>query len=407
MNDKLRKKVEKLFEELIENTPERFYQAHGLKAAILDDINYIHMNVSNRRDGKSFTTTYILTLLALKLGFKLLFLATDERSQISYFNQMAKVLRETDTKYKEEYLEYRTIKRWYINIYYQSEHIATVIDFSEIESLKNESAFLSQFDILFYDEFIKSPYRYHRQEYYLIKMLYKSMNRPNKLRKLKLPKLLFAGNPTNFDSPVLAGFDLLNLIETQPLNTCETYHRNTVNLIIEKHKNEQANVKEENDMFPDENEDPNSSGDFVFNNYNIEKKSSLMDLLVIDLEDFYLYVYYTSDLNKILFEIKGFSSQVDFCSYFSGESESVIYLGHRFIRDSNKFERVPARYVNSYTKTFISDSVFIKSLNIYKIISVHNSINQKKVVDEQKYNNDLITMRTKHNLSKQFNLELL
>lgn len=405
MNEKIKKKLEKYFDKFIEKTPDKYYQAYGLKEAILDSKTFLHVNVSNRRDGKSFTTTDILWHLMRKFGIKCLFLAHDERSRISYYNQIKKVISETDTPDNEDFLEYRNIQRWYINIYYQSEHIATIIDYSEIESLKNESAFLSQFDIIFYDEFIMSPYRYNRYEYRDLKVLYKSVNRENKTRVFDRPKVLLAGNPINFDSPILSGFDLLNLIETQELNTVEKYERKSVNLIIEKHRNEHSNVKEESDMFPDENEDANSTGDFVFNNYNIEKKSPLMNQMVIDFEEFYLYIYYDNSMKKILFEIKGTASTADFCISKASEDEDTIYLGKNDFTLPYKFDRLPAKYVNSYSKTFVTSNNLIKSIKYYKIISIHKKMNQNEKISEEKYNQEILNLRARHFLSSQFNLE--
>lgn len=401
-----KKKIEKYLKKKIDRTPEQFYQAHGLLKAILDDKNYLHINVSNRRDGKSFTTTDILSDLMIKFGFKVCFLAHDERSRVSYFNQMIKVFKEGDNDFKEEFLEYRNIQRWYLNVYYQSEHIATIIDYSEIESLKNESAFLSMFDFIFYDEFIMSSYRYLRTEYIDLKTLFKSINRPNKTRKNKLPKILLAGNAVNFDSPILSGFDLLNLLETQELNTSKQYHRKSVNLIIEKHKNEHSNVAEENDIFPDEAEDPNALGDFVFNNYNIKEKSPLMECLVIDLNDSYLYVYYTKDMKNILYELKGYSKTADFCISKNNEDETTMYLTTQFFGLPSKFEKLPITYVNSYTKTFVTADSMIQSLKIFKVISYHMH-NLKKLHEptDEEYNENIIQSRARYNLSKEFNLE--
>lgn len=404
LTEKTRKKLEKHLDKKIADTPDIYYQPVGLKEALLDDKAYLHMNISNRRDGKSFTTTDILDDMMLKFKAKVLFLARDERSRVSYYNQMVKVIKETGN-YKEEFLEYRNIQRWYINIYYQSEHIASIIDYSEIDSLKNESAFLSQFSIIFMDEFIVQPYRYLRNEYTLLKVLYKSVNRNNPERLFQLPKMFFAGNATNFDSPILSGFDLLNIVETQELNTHETYNRNSVNIIIEKHKNENANVDEESDMFPDENEDANSLGDFVFNNYNIEKNSPLMEQLVIDMNEFYLYVYYTHNSSKILFEIKGTASSYDFCISKNSEDEYVTYLDKLFYQNPFKFDKIPARYVNSYSKSFITSDNLIKSMKFYKIISIHKKKKANKPISDEKYNNDILLSRAKSFLSSQYNLE--
>lgn len=404
LTEKTRKKLEKHLDKKIEDTPDIYYQPVGLKEALLDDKAYLHMNISNRRDGKSFTTTDIFNDVMLKFKAKVLFLARDERSRVSYYNQMVKVIKETGN-YKEEFLEYRNIQRWYINIYYQSEHIASIIDYSEIDSLKNESAFLSQFSIIFMDEFIVQPYRYLRNEYTLLKVLYKSVNRNNPERLFQLPKMFFAGNATNFDSPILSGFDLLNIVETQELNTHETYNRNSVNIIIEKHKNENANVDEESDMFPDENEDANSLGDFVFNNYNIEKNSPLMEQLVIDMNEFYLYVYYTHNSSKLLFEIKGTASSYDFCISKNSEDEYVTYLDKLFYQNPFKFDKIPARYVNSYSKSFITSDNLIKSMKFYKIISIHKKKKASKPISDEKYNNDILLSRAKLFLSSQYNLE--
>lgn len=254
LHDRFKKDVSKLRSQI----PEQYNQAELAEFILDDDIDLL-MSITTRGDGKSFQYFNLLINLAIKYeDFKLTIVARHYTLRLAYANLIEEIIQTVGSVDATKLLMRREDD--FIRVYYDSEPIALITDLMNATDLKYQSSVLRNFRFIVYDEFLALDGDYLPDEADRLKTIYESIDRgANEL--LPNPKILLLGNPVNFNSPLLAYWDMFDILEKQPMNTVRKYG----NKVVERFRNDNINERKNNRLFATLN---NSSitGEFKVNN---------------------------------------------------------------------------------------------------------------------------------------------
>src|SRR5699024_4165553 len=94
---------------------------------------------------------------------------------------------------------------------------------------------------------------YLPDEWVRLKTIYESIDRIEKYPLITKPKIFYFGNAVNFDSPVLHGLKMFNILENHTMNTAKIY-KYDFNIILEINRNEHAKKRRNSREFTSVND---------------------------------------------------------------------------------------------------------------------------------------------------------
>src|SRR5699024_9941720 len=106
----------------------------------------------------------------------------------------------------------------YVSLNYKDRTIAVISDLNNASELKYFSNYLKKFPIIIYDEFLTLQTDYLPDEWERLKTIYQSIDRIEKYPLIHKPKIFYFGNAVNFESPILHGLKIFNILEKHPIN---------------------------------------------------------------------------------------------------------------------------------------------------------------------------------------------
>src|SRR5699024_6674248 len=118
--------------------------------------------------------------------------------------------------------------------------IALISDLNNATELKYFSNYLKKFPIMVYDEFLALETDYLHDEWDRLKTIYQSIDRMESYQLIHKPKIFYFGNAINFESPILHGLKIFNILENHKINTAKIYHYD-FNIMLEINRNDNAN----------------------------------------------------------------------------------------------------------------------------------------------------------------------
>lgn len=264
MNKRLVNRVNKEIEKLRSEIPEQYNKVLTLDYLLNPEVDML-VSITTRGDGKSYQYFYVLLKLAMKFKeFKLCIIARHYTLRNAYGQLIEQIFTDNGVAMKDFVLR-RT--DFYIQVYYKNEQIALITDLGAATDLKYHSSILRHFRMIVYDEFLALDGDYLPDEPDRLKTIYESIDRgENEL--LPNPKIMLIGNPVNFNSPLLAYWDMFNYLETQKMNTVEKFD----NIVIERFRNDNINTQKNARLFA-QKDNSSVTGEFKQNTALVVKSA--------------------------------------------------------------------------------------------------------------------------------------
>src|SRR5699024_3131396 len=157
--------------------------------------------------------------------------------------------------------------QYYDFLNYKKRTIAIITDLNLATELKYLSNFLNKFPIILYYEFIDIKSDYLSDEWSRLQTIYESIDRVEEYPIINKPKIFYLGNAVNFESPILHGLEIFNILERHPLNTMKVY-KYAFNIALEINRNENTNELRNTRAFGSKN-DSMTTAQFQTNDFLI------------------------------------------------------------------------------------------------------------------------------------------
>ena len=370
MTTRLDNKFNKEIEKLRADIPAQYNKVLTLDYLLKPEIDML-VSITTRGDGKSYQYFYVLLKLAMKFKeFKLCIIARHYTLRNAYGQLIEQIFNDNGVQMKDFVLR-RT--DFYIQVYYKNEQIALITDLGAATDLKYHSAVLRHFRMIVYDEFLALDGDYLPDEPDRLKTIYESIDRgENEL--LPNPKLLLIGNPVNFNSPLLAYWDMFNYLETQKMNTVKQFG----NIVIERFRNDHINEQKNARLF---NKKDNSSvtGEFKQNTALVVKSAmkhtyNYQFSIMLD-NSYHLTVSYYDTSNYYL---SVNSTQIDDYMYtipMLQYKQDVRILADWDFNESFEWQYIDHKilFADTFTIDYFDKHPRLKQLDITNLINEHYS----------------------------------
>lgn len=395
----------RLIDHHIKNIPPDFNQCQLLRELDNPEIDH-YFSITTRTDGKSFNYMHFFIRLALEyeeLNFLLLGRHFTLRNELltnimDIYNEPSNSLNPDDLVVK------RTDH--YIILMNKDQMIGVISDLNASTDLKYASNFLKNFPIIIYDEFLAREQDYNPSEYFSIKDIYESVDRKWNLPVIGSPKCFYLGNAVNFNSPILAGFDIFNILEKHKIGTMRQYGK----FAIEMFKNENNNAKRNMRAF-DSEQDAMSTAQFNYNSFNVLTDEQRQDFtntryFCIKLDEYYLRVVYSIHTRKAYMKLVQTDQEYDYCINVVDLKEGVKILREKNFSPNHYRKYIRSYYLfdNSFTKDYILKSDYLTSLKINKLINQHEAKYKESAETIEKIYKDRYMENTLKALAKKFEL---
>lgn len=355
--------------------PKRYNQVKMLDELNNPDIDHF-ISISNRTDGKSFNYIHALLNIAIEFEVGLSFYSRNLMLRHSYQTLIYKIIDKSTILNRKDFNFIRT--QYYISLVYKDRTIGIISDLNNAGELKYFSNELLDYPIMIYDEFISLETDYLGDEFERIKTIYESIDRKESFNLIHKPKIFYFGNAMNFESPVLHGLKIFNILEQHPINTAKIY-KYQFHVMLEMHRNENANEQRNTRAFASEN-DAMTTGQFKTNKFMLATDGDRWKVkqnprtIYVKLRNDYLRIQYNhDDLRYIILSIE---SRIDDQEYqynmlLKDNKESSTYLKEKYFTENHikKIDKGMYLFDNKYSKDYItSDFHELNMLNIPKLI---------------------------------------
>src|SRR5690625_896194 len=204
-----------------DHIPEQYNQVKMLDELNNPEIDHF-ISISNRTDGKSINYVHALLKIAIDYEIGLSFFSRNMMLRTSYQELINDILDISTIFDRRDFNFVRS--QYYVSLNYKDRTIAVIADMNSATELKNFSNYLKKFPIMIYDEFLALETDYLPDEWARLKTIYESIDRVKSYPLIHKPKIVYLGNAVNFDSPVLHGLKIFNILENHPMNTAKVYH---------------------------------------------------------------------------------------------------------------------------------------------------------------------------------------
>lgn len=379
---------------------------------LLDELNNPEIDhfisISNRTDGKSINYVHALLNIAIKYDLGLSFFSRNMMLRTSYQDLINDIIDISTIFDRRDFNFIRS--QYYVSLNYKDKTIAIISDLNNATELKYFSNYLKKFPIMIYDEFLALETDYLPDEWERLKTIYESIDRMEKYPLIHKPKIFYFGNAVNFDSPILHGLKIFNILENHPINTAKIY-KYDFHIMLEINRNENANQRRNTRAFGSDN-DSMTTAEFETNNYNIATEHDRDHIkknprfIYIKLKDNYLKIWFNRDTLKTILSIE---SRIDepylYNMQLKDNKEHSTYLNEKYF-DDDHIKRIDKGYYlfeNNFSKNFITtDFHDLNRLKINKIIRefLRDDDEKKEIESKEKQFQENYIEQTKRGLMK-------
>ena len=388
--------------------PKRYNQVKLLDH--LDDPEIDHfISISSRTDGKSINYVHALLNIAIDYNLGLMFISRNMMLRQSYQTLLEDIFDLSTVLNREDFSFIRT--QYYVSLNYKKRTIAIITDLNSATELKYFSNFLKKFPIMVYDEFLAIESDYLSDEWIRLQTIYESIDRVEEYPLIYKPKIFYLGNAVNFESPILHGLEIFNILERHPLNTMKIY-KYDFNIALEINRNENTNELRNTRAFGSKN-DSMTTAQFQTNDFLIATENDKNHIkknprtIFIKLKNDYLKIWFNpEDLTTILsIETTMTKDHYDYNQQLKDNTVSSIYLNESYYNENHikKYDRGFYLFENNFSKnTITSEHNNLNWIRINKIIREYmRKDNQQNEIEskEQQFKDNYIE-QTKRGLLK-------
>lgn len=388
--------------------PKRYNQVKLLDHLNDPEIDHF-ISISSRTDGKSINYVHALLNIAIDYNLGLMFLSRNMMLRQSYQTLLEDIFDLSTVLNREDFSFIRT--QYYVSLNYKKRTIAIIADLNSATELKYFSNFIKKFPIMVYDEFLAIESDYLSDEWIRLKTIYESIDRVEEYPLINKPKIFYLGNAVNFESPILHGLEIFNILERHPLNTMKIYKYDFY-IALEINRNENTNELRNTRAFGS-NKDSMTTAQFQTNDYLIATDNDRNHIkknprtIFIKLKNDYLKIFFNpDDLTTILsIETTMTKDHYDYNQQLKDNTVSSIYLNESYYNEDHikKYDRGFYLFENNYSKnTITSEHNNLNWIRINKIIREYmRKDNQQNEIDskEQQFKDNYIE-QTKKGLIK-------
>lgn len=372
--------------------PERYNQIRLLDELMNPVIDH-YISISNRTDGKTFNYTHALLATAIEFETGIIFLSRNMMLRLSYQELLNEVIDKSPLYERKDFNFIRN--QYYISLNYKDRTIAIISDLNNATELKYFSSYIKNFPIMVYDEFLALEDDYLSDEWDRLKTIYESIDRVDRVAAGELitkPKIFYFGNAVNFESPVLHGLKIFNILEKHPINTARIYTYE-YNVMLEMNRNDNANLQRNTRAF-DSGNDAMTTAQFKTNDHNIATDSDRYGIkrnprvFYVKLKEDYLKVWFNATTLDVILSIE---SRVEdpylFNMQLKDNRKDSTYLTEKFFDENHikKIDRGSYLFDNNFSKNYItSDFHQLNQLKINKLIRLFIRDDDELVEKESK-----------------------
>ena len=388
--------------------PERYNQVKLLDHLNDPEIDHF-ISISSRTDGKSINYVHALLNIAIDYNLGLMFISRNMMLRQSYQTLLEDIFDLSTVLNREDFSFIRT--QYYVSLNYKKRTIAIITDLNSATELKYFSNFLKKFPIMVYDEFLAIESDYLSDEWIRLQTIYESIDRVEEYPLINKPKIFYLGNAVNFESPILHGLEIFNILEQHPLNTMKVY-KYDFNIALEINRNENTNELRNTRAFGSKN-DSMTTAQFQTNDFLIATENDKNHIKInprtifIKLKDDYLKIWFNpDDLTTILsIETTMTKDHYDYNQQLKDNTVSSIYLNESYYNENHikKYDRGFYLFENNFSKnTITSENNNLNWIRINKIIREYmRKDNQQNEIEskEQQFKDNYIE-QTKRGLLK-------
>ena len=416
MKDKIKKIFNPSEDDIYKDFLKQFRKDHippqYNQVKLLDELNNPEIDhfisISNRTDGKSINYVHALLNIAIKYDLGLSFFSRNMMLRTSYQDLINDII---DISTIFERRDFNFIRsQYYVSLNYKDKTIAIISDLNNATELKYFSNYLKKFPIMIYDEFLALETDYLPDEWERLKTIYESIDRIEKYPLIHKPKIFYFGNAVNFDSPILHGLKIFNILENHPINTAKIY-KYDFHIMLEINRNENANQRRNTRAFGSDN-DSMTTAEFETNNYNIATEHDRDHIkknprfIYIKLKDNYLKIWFNRDTLKTILSIE---SRIDepylYNMQLKDNKEHSTYLNEKYFDDDHikRIDKGDYLFENNFSKDYItSDFNGLNRLKINKIIRefLRDDDENKEIESKEKQFQENYIEQTKRGLMK-------
>ena len=388
--------------------PERYNQVKLLDHLNDPEIDHF-ISISSRTDGKSINYVHALLNIAIDYNLGLMFISRNMMLRQSYQTLLEDIFDLSTVLNREDFSFIRT--QYYVSLNYKKRTIAIITDLNSATELKYFSNFLKKFPIMVYDEFLAIESDYLSDEWIRLQTIYESIDRVEEYPLINKPKIFYLGNAVNFESPILHGLEIFNILERHPLNTMKVY-KYDFNIALEINRNENTNELRNTRAFGSKN-DSMTTAQFQTNDFLIATENDKNHIkenprtIFIKLKNDYLKIWFNpDDLTTILsIETTMTKDHYDYNQQLKDNTVSSIYLNESYYNENHikKYDRGFYLFENNFSKnTITSENNNLNWIRINKIIREYmRKDNQQNEIEskEQQFKDNYIE-QTKRGLLK-------
>ena len=388
--------------------PKRYNQVKLLDHLNDPEIDHF-ISISSRTDGKSINYVHALLNIAIDYNLGLMFISRNMMLRQSYQTLLEDIFDLSTVLNREDFSFIRT--QYYVSLNYKKRTIAIITDLNSATELKYFSNFLKKFPIMVYDEFLAIESDYLSDEWIRLQTIYESIDRVEEYPLIYKPKIFYLGNAVNFESPILHGLEIFNILEQHPLNTMKVY-KYDFNIALEINRNENTNELRNTRAFGSKN-DSMTTAQFQTNDFLIATENDKNHIKInprtifIKLKDDYLKIWFNpDDLTTILsIETTMTKDNYDYNQQLKDNTVSSIYLNESYYNENHikKYDRGFYLFENNFSKnTITSENNNLNWIRINKIIREYmRKDNQQNEIEskEQQFKDNYIE-QTKRGLLK-------
>ena len=267
-------------------------------------------------------------------------------------------------------------QQYYVTLNYKDKTIALISDLNNATELKYFSNYMKNFPIMVYDEFLALETDYLPDEWDRLKTIYQSIDRLENYPLIHKPKIFYFGNAVNFESPILHGLKIFNILENHKINTAKVYHYD-FNVMLEINRNDNANEQRNTRAFGSQ-EDSMTTAQFETNAHNIATDDDRNEikrnprLIYVKLKNDYLRIWFNKDsLNVILSIVSQTDEPYQYNMQLKDNKKDSTYLNQSYFNDDHikKIDKDVYLFENNFSKNYITtDFHELNRLKINKLI---------------------------------------
>lgn len=354
--------------------PERYNQIKLLNELNNPDIDHF-ISISNRTDGKSFNYIHALLNIAIDYDIGISFFSRNMMLRVSYQQLISEIIDDASTDFNRK--DFNFIRQqYYVTLNYKDKTIALISDLNNATELKYFSNYLKKFPIMVYDEFIALEDDYLSDEWNRLKTIYQSIDRLESYPLIHKPKIFYFGNAENFESPILHGLKIFNILENHQLNTAKIYHYE-FNVMLEMNRNDNANDQRNTRAFGS-GTDSMTTAQFETNDYNIATDNDRYGIkrnprsIYVKLKKDYLRIWFNKDTLDIILSVESrINESYQYNMQLKDNTPDSVYLNESYFDDDHikKIDKGVYLFENNFSKNYItSDFYDLNRLKINKLI---------------------------------------